>query len=167
MEYKKAAEKNIEEYGFPVSIDEKLGTLQWIDLRRLELSYLICIENISPFFENMREGKLVTTKCSKCGEIFFPPQKDCPTCRISEMDWIELKKEGVLETLTIVFVRPPTFSHYEPYTVAIARLDDGVRITAWLRGDPRKVGIGQRVRVEIKRREKEGHYMYEIVPVEG
>ncbi len=167
MEYRKAGEKNIEEYGFPVTIDEKLGTLQWVDLRELTLNYLICIENIAPFFENMREGKFVTTKCGRCGEIFFPPQKDCPNCMISEMEWVELSGEGTLETLTVVFVRPPTFAQYDPYVVAIVKLDDGVKVTTWFRGDPKKVKVGDRVKIEIKRREKEGHYMYEIVPVEG
>ena len=164
-ELRKAVEKNMEEFGFPVTIDERLGTLQWVDMRELRLRYLICIENLLPFFEGMRDGKLVTTKCKKCGELFFPPQKDCPTCRDSDMEWVELKKEGVLETLTVIFVRPPSFEDYEPYTVAIAKLDDGVRITAWLKGDPQRVRVGQRVKIEISKR-KEGYLMYEIVPVE-
>ena len=163
---RKAVEKNMEEFGFPVTIDERLGTLQWVDMRELRLRYIVCIENIMPFFEGMREGKLVTTKCKKCGRLFFPPQKDCPTCKDSEMEWVELKKEGVLETLTVIFVRPTSFSDHDPYTVAIARLDDGVKITAWLKGDPQKVKVGQRVKVEISRR-KEGYLMYEFVPIEG
>lgn len=163
---RKAAETNIKEYGFPVAIDEKSGALQWVDMRELQMKYLISIENIQEFFEGLREGKLLATKCKKCGELYFPPQKDCPTCMDSEMEWVELKKEGVLETLTVIFVRPPSFSAYDPYTVAIAKLDDGVKITAWLRGDPQKVRPGQRVKIEISRR-KEGYLMYEIVPVEG
>ncbi|AIY90724.1 Zn-ribbon domain-containing OB-fold protein [Geoglobus acetivorans] len=163
---RKAAETNIKEYGFPVAIDEKSGALQWVDMRELHLKYIISIENIQEFFEGLRDGKLLATKCKKCGELFFPPQKDCPTCMDSDMEWFELKKEGVLETLTVIFVRPPSFSAYEPYTVAIAKLDDGVRVTAWLRGDPQKVRPGQRVKIEIAKR-KEGYLMYEIVPVEG
>ncbi len=165
-ELRKAVEKNMEEFGFPVALDEKTGAMQWVDMRELRLRYFICIENISKFFEGLREGKLLATKCKKCGELFFPPQRDCPTCKDSDMDWVELKKEGTLETLTVVFVRPPSFSMHDPYTVAIAKLDDGVRITAWLKGDPKKVRPGQRVRVEISRR-KEGYLMYELVPVEG
>ena len=56
-ELRKAIEKNMEEFGFPVTIDERLGTLQWVDMRELRLRYVICIENIMPFFEGMREGK--------------------------------------------------------------------------------------------------------------
>jgi len=41
------------------------------------------------------------------------------------MDWVELKREGILETLTVVFVKLPSFDHFDPYTVAIAKLDGG------------------------------------------
>ncbi len=163
---KKAAEVNIKEFGFPVGIDEKSGALQWIDMRELSLKYVICIDKIRKFFDGLKEGKLLATKCKKCGEIYFPPQKDCPKCMDENMEWIELSKEGILETLTVIFVRPPSFAVYDPYTVAIAKLDEGVRITAWLKGDPQKVKVGQRVKVEISRR-KEGYLMYEIVPIEG
>ena len=162
---KEAVMKNVQEFGFPVLQDEKSGALQWVDLRELRLRYLISIENIKPFYEGLREGKLMASKCKKCGRLFFPPQKDCPSCFTSEMDWVELKKEGVLETLTVIFVKPPSFNHYDPYTVAIAKLDDGPRILAWLKGDPRQVRPGQRVKVEVSRRDKEGYIVYEIVPI--
>jgi hypothetical protein len=163
---KEVIEKQIKEFGLPVMTDEKSGALQWLDLRELNLRYIISIENIKPFFEGLKEGKLLTTKCKHCGRIFFPPQRDCPSCRISDMEWVELSREGTLETLTVIFVKPPSFGSYDPYTVAIAKLDDGPRITAWLKGDPRKAKPGMRVRLEISKREKEGYMMYELVPVE-
>jgi hypothetical protein len=163
---KEEVEKNIKEFGFPVVTDEKTGALQWVDMRELNVRYIMSVENTKPFFEGLRENKLVTTKCRKCGRLFFPPQKDCPSCRDSDMEWVELSKEGVLETLTVLFVRPPSFAKYNPYTVAIAKLDSGVRITAWLKMDPTKAKPGMRVRVEISRREEEGYYMYELVPSE-
>ncbi len=153
----------IDKTGFPIVSDEKSGALQWMDLRELRIKYVISVEGIKKFFEGLKEGKLLATKC-KCGRLFFPPQKDCPSCMKSEMEWVELKKEGTLETLTVIFVRPPSFSMHDPYTVAIARLDDGVRILSWLKGDPRAAKPGQRVRVEVSRR-KEGHLMFELVPI--
>ncbi len=156
--------KNMEEFGFPVIQDEKSGALQWVDMRELRLRYLISIENIKPFYEGLKEGKLMGTKCKKCGRLFFPPQKDCPSCLTSDMDWVEMKREGTLETMTVVFVKPPSFGQYDPYPVAIAKLDDGPKILAWYKGDPQQVKPGQRVRVEVSRR-KEGYLMYELVPI--
>lgn len=158
-------EKQIKEFGLPIIVDEKSGSLQWLDLRELSVSYVISIENLKPFFEGLKEGKLLTTKCKGCGRIFFPPQRDCPSCRISNMEWIELSRDGILETLTVIFVKPPSFESYEPYTVAIAKLEDGPRITGWLRGDPRKARPGMKVRIEVVMR-KEGYFIYELVPVE-
>ncbi|WP_202318481.1 Zn-ribbon domain-containing OB-fold protein [Archaeoglobus neptunius] len=156
--------KNMEELGFPVIVDEKSGALQWVDMRELRLRYFISIENIKPFYEGLKEGKLMGTKCKKCGRLFFPPQKDCPSCMDSDIEWIELKNEGTLETMTVVFVKPPSFGMYDPYPVAIAKLDDGPRILAWYNGDPQQVKPGQRVKVQVSRR-KEGYLMYELVPL--
>ncbi|WP_290596715.1 MULTISPECIES: Zn-ribbon domain-containing OB-fold protein [unclassified Archaeoglobus] len=156
--------KNMEEFGFPVIVDEKSGAMQWVDMRELRLRYIISVENIKPFYEGLREGKLMATKCKKCGRIFFPPQKDCPSCFDSDIEWVELKKEGTLETMTVVFVKPPSFGQYDPYPVAIAKLDDGPRILAWYSGDPQQVKPGQRVKVQVSRR-KEGYLMYELAPI--
>jgi hypothetical protein len=158
-------ENQINDFGLPVIVDQKSGATQWLDLRELSVRYVISIENVKPFFEGLREGKLLTTKCKRCGRLFFPPQRDCPGCRVSDMEWVELSKEATLETLTVIFVKPPSVSEYEPYTVAIAKLAEGPRITAWLRGDPRKAKPGMRVKLEVSKR-KEGYYMYELVPVE-
>jgi hypothetical protein len=46
---KEEIEKQIKEFGFPVIADEKSGALQWVDMRELKVSYLMCIENIKPF----------------------------------------------------------------------------------------------------------------------
>ncbi len=165
-EIEKIIKENIEKYGLPILKDEKTDTLQWIDIRELKLRYFISIEKTKPFFDGLREGKLLATKCSNCEKLFFPPQNDCPHCLKSELDWVELSKKGILETWTSIYVRPPSFSSYDIYMVGIVMLDEGVRITGWLKGNSKKVYQGQRVSIEINKREKEGYFMYEIVPQE-
>ncbi|AIG97104.1 putative nucleic-acid-binding protein [Archaeoglobus fulgidus DSM 8774] len=160
---KEEIKKVIEETGLPIITDEKSGAAQWVDLRELRLSYIISVENIKPFYEGLKEGKLLGTKCKKCGRLFFPPQKDCPSCFDSDIEWVELKNEGTLETMTVVFVRPPSFSAYDPYPVAIAKLDDGPRILAWYKGDPQQAKPGMSVKIQVGKR-KEGYLMYEIAP---
>ncbi len=49
---------------------------------------------IYPFYDNLREGKLTTTKCKKCGHVAFPPRVICPECYSDELEWIELPKKG-------------------------------------------------------------------------
>lgn len=49
---------------------------------------------IHKFYENLREGKFTTTKCTKCGKVVYPPRVICPECYSDELEWIELPKKG-------------------------------------------------------------------------
>jgi uncharacterized OB-fold protein len=49
---------------------------------------------IYKFYENLREGKLTTTKCTKCGRVAYPPRVICPECYSDELEWIELPRKG-------------------------------------------------------------------------
>lgn len=153
--------------GLPIVPDQKSGVALWADQRTLRLNYIISVEKIRKFYDGLMDGKLLATKCKNCGEIYFPPQTDCPKCRKSEVEWIELSKEGELLTFTTIYVKPSSFAHYPDYTVGIARLKEGVNVTAWVKeSDPTKLKVGMKVRVEIKKREPEGYLTYELVPTE-
>lgn len=153
--------------GLPMVPDMKTGQALWVDQREVTLKFIISIDKIKEFFNALADGKLLGTKCKKCGEVFFPPQKDCPKCMNSEVEWIELSKEGTLLTFTQINVKPYSFAHYDDYIVGIARLPEGVNVTAWIREkDPSKLKIGMKLKLEIIKREPENYYTYEWVPVE-
>ncbi|MEM2727048.1 MAG: 3-hydroxybutyryl-CoA epimerase, partial [Archaeoglobaceae archaeon] len=59
----------IEKMGFPIIPDEKSNAWQWFDVRELKLRYILSVEGIKKFYEGLKEGKLLATKC-KCGRIF-------------------------------------------------------------------------------------------------
>ena len=63
---------------------------------------------IRQFWENLKNQKLTTTYCSECNERHWPPRHMCPKCYGIELDWTELKQEGVLETFTEIGVALPT-----------------------------------------------------------
>ncbi|MCE4620812.1 MAG: Zn-ribbon domain-containing OB-fold protein [Desulfurococcales archaeon] len=153
--------------GLPLVIDQKSGATLWYDQRELKLRFLISIEKTRRFFEALTEGKVLATRCKETGEIFFPPQVDCPNAPDSEVEWVELPKEGELLTYTVINVKPYTFGHYPDYIVGIARLTNGVQVLAWVReSDPKKLRVGMKVRLEVVKREPEGYLTYELVPVE-
>ncbi|MEM3833467.1 MAG: Zn-ribbon domain-containing OB-fold protein [Thermoprotei archaeon] len=152
--------------GLPIVPDMKSGAAQWIDQRELTLKYVISVDKIRKFFDGLIDGKLYATKCKQCGTLYFPPQVDCPKCRKSDMEWIELSNEGELLTYTIINVKPNSFSHYDDYTVGIARLKEGINITAWVREtDPKKLRVGMKVKVIVTKREPEGYLTYELEPL--
>lgn len=153
--------------GLPMVPDMRSGVALWVDQRPLEVRFIISVEKTRTFFNSLTEGKILATKCKRCNEVYFPPQADCPKCRTSDFEWVELSKEGTLLTYTQVNVKPHSFSHYDDYIVGIGRLPEGVNVTAWVReSDPRKLKVGSRVRLEVVKRDPEGYYIYEWVPIE-
>lgn len=153
--------------GLPIVPDQKSGAALWFDQREISQRYLISVERIRRFYDGLLDGKVLATRCKTCGELYFPPQVDCPKCRKGDVEWVELSKEGELLTYTVIYVKPSSFAHYPDYVVGIAKLKDGVNITAWVRTkDPSKLKVGGKVRIEIVKREPEGYYTYELVPAE-
>lgn len=110
--------------------------------------------------------------CDACGKIHFPPRLVCSSCRGTRFSRTTLAPEGAVETFTIIRVPPTGFTAETPYAVGIVRLDDGVKVTAQIvDADLDELRIGQRVRVEFRRVQKEGEagllcYGYKFVPVE-
>ena len=117
------------------------------------------------FWEGLKEGKVYATKCSKCGRLYFPPAADCADCLASEMEWVELSSEAEIETFTHVVIRPTSFSAFKPYTVAIGKLREGVKVLAWLSGFKlSQIKVGMKVKLVAKVSE-DGNGTYEFVPL--
>ena len=153
----------IKSTGLPIVSEQKTNNPLWIDVRDIDLRYQIPVKKVSKFFEGLKQGKVLATKCPKCGEIYFPPQDDCPKCRISNLDWVEMPKEGEIIAYTIINVKPPSFSHYQDYIVGIARMSNNINVLAWVMA--KEVKVGMKVRLEVVKREPEGYLTYALIPV--
>jgi uncharacterized OB-fold protein len=80
------------------------------------------------------------------------------------MKWEKLEGKGKLETFTHVIARPTSFQQSEPYTIAIGKLDDGVKVLAWLREvEVTEVKIGMNVKLTVGKN-LEGEPFYYFVP---
>jgi len=133
--------------------------------RPLTLTYEIPISKTHKFWNGIKEGKIYTTRCKKCGKLSFPPVADCPTCLTSDTEWVELSKEAEIETFTHVSILPATFQNYEPYTIAIGKLKEGVRVLAWLKNvkiEDVKVGMKAKLAPKVT---SEGVLTYEFLPL--
>ena len=62
---------------------------------------------ISQFFQNLKQGKLTTTKCTKCGKLRWPPRILCPDCYSNDLEWVDLGTEGELYAFTEVRIGAP------------------------------------------------------------
>ena len=79
------------------------------------------------FINYLEQGKVMTTRCIKCGTAWFPPRMDCPVCLNSEVEWFEIKNNGVLVTYSVVHYGPSGFEDEAPYTIALGDFD-GLRV---------------------------------------
>jgi uncharacterized OB-fold protein len=128
--------------------------------RSLTLRFDIPISKTSFFWEGLEKGKFYITRCTSCGNKSFPPQADCPKCMSDKHEWVELKGNGKILTYTLVQVTPASFVDNDPYIVAIAEFQEGIKVLAWVEGATLdKISPGSEVRLET-RMSKEGNPYY-------
>ncbi|MBI2954786.1 MAG: OB-fold domain-containing protein [Chloroflexi bacterium] len=82
---------------------------------------------LHPFYDFVREGKLTTTRCKKCGTLPWPPRVVCPQCMSDELEWAEMPREGTIYTFTAQEAGlPPGYAL--PTIFALIDLPNGVRL---------------------------------------
>ena len=132
--------------------------------RTLSLKFDIPISKTKEFWDSLKEGRFVTSRCTACGQVSFPPQGDCPRCMGGEFEWVDIGRDATLVTFTHVKVTPASFAENGPYTIAIGEMKGGQKVLAWLEGVPeREARPGMKVRLEA-RTSKEGSPYYVFVP---
>ena len=137
-----------------------------IKSREINLTQDIPISKNLKFYEGLKEGKVYATKCRECGKLYFPPNADCPDCLTTELEWVELSSEAEIETFTHVVIRPTTFQQNKPYTVAIGKLKEGVKVLAWLTGFKlSEIKVGMKVKL-VAKTSAEGNPTYEFVSLQ-
>ncbi len=93
-----------------------------------------------PFWEAASRHELLLMKCVDCGQYRHPLYAGdsfmCPHCNTTKPpEWVKAAGHGKITTWTVVHrAFHPSFAEEVPYIVAIATLDEGVRMTANLRG---------------------------------
>lgn len=119
---------------------------------------------IAQFFKNLKEGRLTTTKCRKCGKRLWAPRIVCPHCLSEDLEWIDLGTEGDLYAFTEIRIGAPLgFTQDVPFCVGLVKIG-GVMLSA--RIDDAKyedLKIGDKVRLKIVELE-DGRVFYRFTP---
>jgi len=97
---------------------------------------------VSEFADYLKDGKLMATKCKKCGELSFPPRADCIKCLSDEFEWVECSGKGRLHTYTIIHAAPTGFDDITPYILGVLDLDEGGRLLGWIDIPKEEIKIG-------------------------
>lgn len=79
------------------------------------------------FFGALKEGRLEAPRCKKCGEVQWPPRSVCYKCLSDDLEWVEMPREGVLESFHVSHVTALS-QEKVPFTVGVIRLANGVKM---------------------------------------
>lgn len=104
----------------------------------------------APFWDGLKEGKLLLQHCNGCGQFQWGPEWVCHRCHSFDLTYQETPAEGVLYSHQRIW-HPvhPALTEQGPYIVALVELPaaDNVRIVGNLIGDPlQPLEIGAAVR---------------------
>jgi len=110
------------------------------------------------FFNGLKKGKILATRCPHCDRVFLPPRIYCENCFSELTEWIEIPNEGVVETYTVMHVDieenpldPPEIRAF----IAMEGTDGG--LLHKLNVSPDSVEIGMPVKAIFKKeKEREG-----------
>jgi len=120
---------------------------------------------VSPFVDFLFQGKFMTTRCPHCHQLFFPPQTDCPRCLSSDMEWVEIKDEGVLLSYSTAMYGPAGFENKVPYTLGIVQFKDSIKVLASIADeiDPKTLNFGMKLKIKPVKLDEQ-RVSYEFVP---
>jgi uncharacterized OB-fold protein len=88
-----------------------------------------------PYWDGLRERRLMLQHCATCGKVRHYPRPVCPHCFSMESEWREAPLGGTVHSWTVCH-HPFNFFFKQtaPYVVALVDMDAGVRVNAQLRG---------------------------------
>jgi hypothetical protein len=112
--------------------------------------------------------RLVGTRCTKCGEKFFPPRTGliCPSCHERAMEPYQCAQTGEVVTVALDDVGFPALGYGDtlPRVQAIVKLDDGIHLMVDIMqvADPSEVQPGSRVKMVLRKHKREdtGAWVY-------
>ena len=120
-----------------------------------QFSLRIADTKVHQFADYLAEGKVMATRCKKCGREDYPPRADCANCMSSDMEWFELDSEGKLATYTVTYVAPDHSGkgdenlmpfckyRYEPCPIGILEMANGLKVMGWIPDIPsRDIKVG-------------------------
>jgi uncharacterized OB-fold protein len=82
-----------------------------------------------PYWDGLREHKLLMPRCDACEGYWFPPSLLCPSCNSAKWSWTAVSGRGRIFSYVVYHrVYHPGFAGEVPYAVAVIELDEGPRM---------------------------------------
>lgn len=82
-----------------------------------------------PYWDGLKEHKLMLPTCDDCGKSFFYPRIACPHCHSRHISWRQASGKGRLYAFEIAYRSlNPAFKIKPPYILAMIELEEGPRM---------------------------------------
>jgi uncharacterized OB-fold protein len=81
-----------------------------------------------PFWDALKQHRLMLPKCKACGKLHFFPRPFCPHCFSWDLEWVRCSGKGKLYSFLINHRPAPGFEEETPYVIAVVELDEGPRM---------------------------------------
>jgi uncharacterized protein len=108
-----------------------------------------------PYWDGLKEGRLMLPKCEDCGKPFFYPRVLCPFCHSRRITWIQASGKGKLYSFEIAYQNfNPAYKIKPPYVFAMVELEEGPRLMSNLvniEPDPKAVKCDMPVEVVFEK----------------
>jgi uncharacterized protein len=108
-----------------------------------------------PYWDGLRQQKLMLPRCRACGRAFFYPRVLCPRCHAPDIEWVQSSGRGRLHSFGIVYQTiSKAFKVKAPYVLAMVELEEGPRLMSNLINivpDPRRIRCDMPVEVVFER----------------
>jgi len=109
---------------------------------------------ISRFLEELKRGRIIGRKCSKCQRTLVPPRMYCEQCYRPTDEWEYVRDTGSVNTFSISHVGTDARRLKSPILVAVVELDGaspGMGLLHTLgKVEPSRISIGMRVKAVWK-----------------
>lgn len=91
---------------------------------------------VKRYYDSLKEGKIIATKCKSCQSLTFPPTTLCECCGSSELEWVNFSGKGKLLFVShgIAPAPNPRFAEMAPYAYGHVELAEGVYVQAIITG---------------------------------
>ena len=143
---------------FPKDLSALKGMTPIITKSHYEIDYIHSYGQDSPFFAGLANGKLMSTRCSRCPYTYGTPRLHCMYCG-EECDWIELPQEGFIHTFTVCHYGSQEFLPETPFVLILVEWPgvDTLFLSRLVGMDPMAPSlswVGMKVRARFKRLSK-------------
>ena len=124
---------------------------------------------IERFFEELKNKKIMGTRCPKCKRVLVPAREFCPRCFENTKEWVQISDKGTIKTWSLITFEFSGQAVPPPYIQGLIDLDGADTAFAHFIGgvdlsdlanvkDKIKIGM----RVEAKWREERQGNIFDI-----